>query len=167
METAANTPGRRNNRIRPKTVRNRLKEVCLYARRPYVGLQLTYKRRQIRMNWLRRHCLHQFPVQRWRQVLFSDESRFSLSCADGRNRVYRRRGEQFTDTCVMENGRFSGSSVMVWDGIAHGLKKPLIVVNGNLNAIQYRDRILRQCVVPFVQRHNLIFQQDNDRPHVA
>ena len=38
-------------------------------------------------------------------------------------------------------------------------QKPLIVVNGNLNAIQYRDRILRQCVIPFVQRHNLTFQQ--------
>ena len=60
-----------------------------------------------------------------------------------------------------------GGSVMVWGGIAHRLKTPLIVVNGNLNAIQFRDRILRQCVVPFVQRHNLTFQQDNARPHVA
>ena len=167
VETAANTPGRHNNRIHPKTVRNRLKEVGLYARRPYVGPQLTHRRRQIRMNWLRRHSLRQFPMHRWRQVLFSDESRFSLYRADGRKRVYRRRGERFTDACVMENDRFGGGSVMVWGGIAHGLKTPLIVVNGNLNAIQYRDRILRQCVVPFVQRHNLTFQQDNARPHVA
>ena len=32
VETAANTPGRHNNRIHPKPVRNRLKEVGLYAR---------------------------------------------------------------------------------------------------------------------------------------
>jgi hypothetical protein len=29
--------------------------------------------------------------------LFSDESRFSLRFSDGRYRVYRRRGERFTD----------------------------------------------------------------------
>ena len=84
---------------------------------------------------LRRHSLRQFPMHRWRQVLFSDESRFSLYRADGRKRVYRRRGERFTDACVMENDRFGGGSVMVWGGIAHGLKTPLVVVNGNLNAI--------------------------------
>ena len=61
----------------------------------------------------------------------------------------------------METDRFGGGSVMMWGCIAHGLKTPLIVVNGNLNAIQYRGRILRQCVVPFVQQHNLTFQQDN------
>ena len=56
---------------------------------------------------------------------------------------------------------------MVWGGIAHGLKTPLIVVNGNLNAIQYRGRVLHQCSVSFVQQHNLTFQQDNTKPHVA
>ena len=34
------------------------------------------------------------------------------------------------------------------------------------HSVQRRD-ILRQCVVPFVQQHNLIFQKDNARPHVA
>ena len=70
------------------------------------------------------------------------------------------------DACIIETDRFGGGSVMLWSGIAYGLKTLLIVVNGNLNAIQYRDRILRQCMVPFVQQHNLTFQQDNSRPHV-
>ena len=56
VETAANTPGRHSN-IHPKTVRNRLKDVGLYARRPYVGRHLTQIRRQNRMKWLRRHSL--------------------------------------------------------------------------------------------------------------
>ena len=42
----------------------------------------------------------------------------------------------------METDRFGGGSVMVWGSIDYGLKTPLIVVNGNLNAIQDRDRIL-------------------------
>ena len=145
--------GHSNNHARtsqhPKTVRNRLKKVFLYARKPYVGGHLTQRWRQNRMNWLRRHSLPQFPMHRWRQVLFSDESRFTLYRADGCKRVYRRRGERFKDACVIEtDGRFGGGSIMLWGGVAHGLKASPIVVNGNLNAIQYRDRIFRQCVVP-------------------
>ena len=40
-ETASNTVGNHNRHNHPKTVRNRLREVGLRARRPYVGLSLT------------------------------------------------------------------------------------------------------------------------------
>ena len=74
--TAANTPGLHNNRICAQTVRNRLRENDLYARRPYVGCILTQRHRQHRLNWARIHnrCIR----RRWNTVLFSDESRFSL-----------------------------------------------------------------------------------------
>jgi hypothetical protein len=53
---------------------------------------------------------------------------------------------------------------MVWGGISHGLKSPLIVITGNLTDVRYRDEILRPVAVPFIQQHHLIFQQDNARP---
>ena len=56
---------------------------------------------------------------------------------------------------------------MVWGGISHGLKSPLIVITGNLTDVRYRDEILRPVAVPFIQQHHLIFQQDNARPHAA
>jgi hypothetical protein len=56
---------------------------------------------------------------------------------------------------------------MVWGGISHGLKSPLIVIAGNLTGVRYRDEILRPVAVPSVQQHHLIFQQDNVQPHVA
>ena len=62
---------------------------------------------------------------------------------------------------------FGGGSVMVWGGISHGLKLPLIVIAGNLTCVRYNYEILRPVAVPFVQQHHLIFQQDNARPHVA
>ena len=55
---------------------------------------------------------------------------------------------------------------MVWGGIAHGVKSQLIVVDGNMTAVRYRDEILGPVAVPLVQRH-LILQQDNAQPHVA
>ena len=166
-ETALNTVGTHNRQISPKTVGSRLREIGLRARRPYVGLPLTQARRLRRMAWLTAHALRLFPMRQWRRVLFTDESRFTLYRADGRRRVYRRRGERFADACVVERNRFGGGSVMVWGGIAHGIKLQLIIVAGNMTAVRYRDEILRPVVVPLVQQRNLILQQDNARPHVA
>ena len=165
-ETALNTEGTHNRQISPKTVGSRLREIGLRARRPYVGLPLTQARRLRRMAWLTAHAPRLFPMRQWRRVLFTDESRFTLYRADGQRRVYRR-GERFADACVIEQDRFGGGSVMVWGGIAHGIKSQLIIVAGNMTAVRYRDEILRPVAVPLVQQRNLILQQDNARPHVA
>ncbi|XP_060084988.1 uncharacterized protein LOC132564350 [Ylistrum balloti] len=112
-ETASHIVGTHGRRVCPRTVRNRLREFSLRPLRPYVGPQLTPSRRQRRMQWLR---AHQFRLARWRRVLFTDESRFTLYRSDGRKRCYRRRGERYFDACVKENDRFGGGSVMVFGG---------------------------------------------------
>ena len=56
-------------------------------------------------------------MRQWRRVHFSDESRFTLYRADGRRRVYRRRGERFADACVVERDRFWGVAPL-WSGVA-------------------------------------------------
>ena len=40
-------------------------------------------------------------------------------------------------------------------------------VDGRLTGVRYRDEILKCHVVPFIQRHGGILQQDNALPHVA
>ena len=166
-ETAVNTVGSHNRPIHPKIVRNRLREFGLRARRPNVGLPLSRARSARRMAWVTAQAPRRFPMRQWRRVFFTDESRFTLFRADGRRRLYRRRGERFADACVFERDRYGGGSVMVWGGISHGVKSPLIVVPGNLTAVRYRDEILRPVAVPLVQQHQMTFQHDNARPHVA
>jgi transposase len=171
-ETALTTVGNHNRHIHPKTVRNRLRGFGLRARRPYIGFPLTRVRRTRRMSSLAAHGPRHFSMRQWERVFFTDESRFTFFRPDGRRRVYRRRvyrrrGERFADSCVLERDRFGGGSVMVWGGISHGLKSPLIVIAGNLTGVRYGDEIIRPVAVPFVQQHHLIFQQDNPPPHVA
>ena len=166
--TASVTPGTHNPRISAQTVRNHLAENNLRARRPYVGTVLTDRHRRNRLQWADRHT--KWARQDWRTILFSDESRFALSNSDGRIRVYRRRNERYADCCVFQRDRFGGGgSLMVWAGISYGYRTQLVVINGNLNAQKYRDRVLAPHVVPLLQNHGVIsvFQQDNARPHVA
>ena len=53
--TAADTPGRNNNRISPNTVIRRLRENGLRPRRPYVGMVLNAERRRRRRVWANNH----------------------------------------------------------------------------------------------------------------
>ncbi len=91
--TAAATIVLHNQRISAQTVRNRLREAHLHARRPHRGLDLTAVRRHNRLEWAYAHIRWRLAL--WRGVLFTDESRFSLYRADGRQRVWHRVGELF------------------------------------------------------------------------
>ena len=114
--TAREVIGTHGRRACPRTVRNRLREFDLRPRRPYVGPNLTPRRRQRRMQWLRAHAPNRFRLADWRRVMFSDESRFSLQRSDRRQRVYRRLGERYSDACVREVDRFGGGG-----GVRNGL----------------------------------------------
>ena len=164
--TSATTIGNHGRPISAQTVINRLRAHGIRPRRPYVGPQLLQRHRRARLQWCRAHV--RWQAGQWNQVLFSDESRFTLERSDGRARVYRRSGERYTDACVKQTDRFRGGSVMVWAGINNNRKTNLVIINGNLNAQRYRDEILAPVVIPYMNANpNAIFQQDNARPHTV
>ncbi|GFX60558.1 HTH_Tnp_Tc3_2 domain-containing protein [Trichonephila clavipes] len=68
-----------------ETIRRRLTEVGLRSRRPLRRLPLTPHHRQCRLDFCRPRAT--WSVTDWRRVIFSDESRFSLSADDHRTRV--------------------------------------------------------------------------------
>ena len=75
------------------TVRNRLRAAALRGRRPLVVVPLTQHHRRARLNWAQAHLA--WIRQQWFRVVFTDESGFNLQVADGRLRVWRRKGEHF------------------------------------------------------------------------
>ena len=56
---------------------------------------------------------------------------------------------------------------MVWGGIRHNAKTDLVIIEGNLNAVGYRDTILDPHVVPQDRAvgANFLLVDDNARPH--
>ena len=136
-------------------MRNLLRETGIWARCPYVGPLLTQTRRMRRMVRLTAYAPRRFPMRQWKQVLFTDESQFILFRRAGLSSIYRRRGEPFTDACVIERDWFGYGSVMVCGGISHGVKSQLIVIASNLTAVRYRDEVLRRTAVPLLCSNNV------------
>ncbi len=116
--TSAVTIGLHNQRMSAQTVRTRLREAHLHARHPHRGLDLTTVRRRNRLEWANAHIRWRLAL--WRGVLFTDESRFSLYRADGRQRVWGRVGERFADVNVVDRVVHGGGWVMVWAGECYG-----------------------------------------------
>ncbi|GFX42051.1 transposable element Tcb2 transposase, partial [Trichonephila clavipes] len=77
-----------------QTVRNRLHEGGLYARRPMVCIPLTPRHPAARKRWDAEH--RDWEQHDWSQVLFTDESRFNLECDTRRVLVWRDRALEVT-----------------------------------------------------------------------
>lgn len=165
--TASETIGTHGRQLSARTVRNRLRVEGIRPRRPFVGAILTRRHRDARLQWCNRH--RYWNLQRWSSVVFSDEKKFQCHRADGRQRVYRRVHERYAPACVRQINRWGGPSVMMWAAISANHRSQLYFIDGNLNAVRYRDEILQPIVVPFLGQvgPNAMFQQDNARPHVA
>ncbi|GFX08676.1 transposable element Tcb2 transposase [Trichonephila clavipes] len=86
--------------ISRKTVARRLRGGGLYARRPVVCVPLTRQHRTARLQWCREH--HNWTEQDRACVLFSDESRFSLSSDCRRQLIWRESGTAYRPENIQE-----------------------------------------------------------------
>ncbi|GFV29918.1 transposable element Tcb2 transposase [Trichonephila clavipes] len=97
-------------RVSNQTVRNRLHEGGLYARRPMVCIPLTPRHRAARRRWAAEH--RDWEQHDWSQVLFTDESRFSLECGTRRVFVWRDRGTRNNPAFVRERSQYKRAGWM-------------------------------------------------------
>ncbi|GFX89078.1 transposable element Tc1 transposase [Trichonephila clavipes] len=127
--------------ISRKTVVRRLRGGGLYARRPVVCVPLTRQHRTARLQWCREH--HNWTEQDWACVLFSDESRFSLSSDCRRQLIWRESGTAYRPENIQEKGRYPTCSIMVWAGIMiNGRTRLHVVANGTMTGQRYIDEVL-------------------------
>ncbi|GFT10847.1 transposable element Tcb2 transposase [Trichonephila clavipes] len=154
--------------VSTQTVRNRLHGVGLYARRPMVCVRLTSRHRRDRWDWATEHV--KLRRNEWSNVLFSDESRFSVHLGKRRIFIWRERGSRNNLAFVHESVRFGGGGVLVYGGISIDGRTDLYIIrDGPLTVRQYRDEILRLTVVPYAVAvgDDFILMEDNCRLHRA
>ncbi|GFT94619.1 transposable element Tcb1 transposase [Trichonephila clavipes] len=152
--------------ISRKTVDRRLRGGGLYARRPVVCVPLTRQHRNARLQWCREH--HNWTEQDWACVLFSDESRFSLSSDCRRQLIWRESGTAYRPENIQEKDRYPTCSTMVWAGIMiNGRTRLHVVANGSMTGQRYIDEVLLPHVLLFrgAVGDKFVFMDDNATCH--
>lgn len=160
--------GVRGISISESTVIRRLRESNLSSRRPVKGPLLSAEHRLKRLRFAREH--QSWTLEEWKNVLFTDETRVALNSPDGRERVWRRPGERYSQCCTLETEPFGGGSIMFWGGISWETRTELVPIQGGaLNALRYVETILQDHVVPFMPfiGSESLLMHDNARPHKA
>ncbi|GFW29562.1 HTH_Tnp_Tc3_2 domain-containing protein [Trichonephila clavipes] len=97
--------------ISQKTVARRLRGGGLYARRPVVCVPLTRQHRTLRLQWCRER--HNWTEHDWACVLFSDESRFSLSSDCRLQLIWRESSTAYRPENIQEKDRYLTCSIVV------------------------------------------------------
>ncbi|GFU19582.1 transposable element Tcb2 transposase [Trichonephila clavipes] len=155
-------------RISATTVRNRLHNAGLYARRPVVCVPLNGRQRRNRLCWAREHV--SWTQQQWASVLFTDESRFTMESDSGRLLIWREQRTRCHQSITVERHIYRGGGILVWAGISLGGHTDLHVFHGGtVTGLRYRDETLDPYVRPYAAAigNDFILMDDNARPHRA
>ncbi|GFX58258.1 transposable element Tcb1 transposase [Trichonephila clavipes] len=106
--------------------------------------------------------------QDWACVLFSDESRLSLSSDCRRQLMWRESGTAYRPENIQEKDRYPTCSIMVWAGIKINGRTCLhVVANGTMTGQRYIDEVLLPHVRLFrgAVSDKFVFMDDNATCH--
>ncbi len=147
------------------TTRRNLKQMG-YSSGPYRVPLLSAKNRKLRLQFARAH--QNWTIEDWKNVAWSDESRFLLRHSDGRVRIWLKQHESMDPSRLVSAVQAGGGGVMVW-GIFSWQTLGLLVPNEHhLNATAYLN-IVADHVHPFITTvypsSGGYFQQDNMQCH--
>ncbi|GFX40883.1 transposable element Tcb1 transposase [Trichonephila clavipes] len=145
--------------VSARTIRRRLQQSGLSARRPLLGLRLTQNHRRLRHQWCDERRMW---VAEWSEVVFTDESRICLLHHDGRIRAWKHRGERMLKSCVMYRHTGPAPGIRICSGVGYHSRTPLVRIDGTLNSQRYISEVLEPVVLLYLQDlATTIFQQDN------
>ena len=147
------------------TVHRRLLRTGLVARIPLCQLPLSIDHQCLRLPQAHEH--HHWQAE-WRNIVFLEESHFSMSYSDDCIHGQRYARESSLWVCILQGHRGPTPSVMVWGAIGYSMWSHVLHIEGNLNSNRYIREVLRPEVLPVLQATpHAIFQQDNALPHMA
>lgn len=154
--------------VTPRTIRNYLHKLGYKGRsarkKPYISETNRAKRLQFAYEYINK------PLEFWKKVIFTDESKFCLFGSDGNKSVWRKNKMALDPKNVCPTVKHGGGSIMVWGCMSWNGTGNLTVIEGILNARTYveilRDNLF-QSASKLGIRDDFLFQQDNDPKHTA
>ncbi len=100
------------NTISECTTRRTLKQLGYSSRRPHRVPLLSAKNRKRRLQFAQAH--QNWTIEDWKNVAWSDESRFLLQHSYSRVRIWRKEHESMDPSCFVSMVQAGGGGVMVW-----------------------------------------------------
>ena len=153
--------------ISARTVQRRLVEHGLNGRRSAKKPLISRENRMCRLKWAKEHV--GWSEDKWRKVLWSDESKFCLFQSGGTRWVRRPIGTRFDPIYQTPTVKHGGGSVMVWGCFSGSGLGPLVRIEATMDAHVYAS-ILQSHMLPHARAtlpKGWTFQQDNDPKHTS
>lgn len=147
-----------------ETVRTRLASVNLKSRRLLRRVPLTRNDMAARLAWATERLNW---GEEWRNVLFTDESRYGRFSDSRRVRVWTLPRVPRNQRQVQVVYPYKGGTTMVWGGICFNGRTDLHICQGNMNGFQYQNQIINNILPMFRAAigEQFVFLDDNARPH--
>ncbi len=108
---------------------------------------LSAKNRKRRLHFTQAHQI--WTIKDWKNVAWSDESRFLLRHSDGRVRIWCKEHESMDLSCLVSMVQVGGGGVMVWRIFSWHTLGPLVPFEHRLNTTAYLS-IVADHVHPFM-----------------
>lgn len=154
--------------VSTKTVRRELHKSGFHGRAAIRKPLLSTTNVAKRLEWCKIH--QKWSMEQWKNVIFSDESSFTLFPTTGRVYVWRQPKEAYEPDCLLPTVKHGGGSVMIWGAISWKSGGPIVSLHGRINSQDYLG-ILADQVHPMVSvlfpEGNAVFQDDNAPIHTA
>lgn len=154
--------------VNPETVRRVLRKNGFYGRtarnKPYVN----EKNRKKRLKFAEEYIKEDFSF--WKNVIYTDESKFNLFQSDGKINVWRKPREEFKIENLKSTVKHGGGSVMVWGCVSAFGVGSLEFIDGKMNKWHYLNilkRNLKQSAEQMGIKNNYCFYGDNDPKHTS
>lgn len=157
--------------ISTRTVRRRLEEKNLLGRHSRKVPLLTKKQKKNRINFAKNHESWDGlqNAKKWRNILWSDESKINMIGNDGKTWVRRPKNQELNPRYTTKTFKHGGGSIMVWGCFSWYGVGPLYWIKTIMDKNLY-IKILEEVMLPFAEWEMPLkwqFQQDNDPKHTA
>jgi len=150
------------------TIRRSLHELKIFSRIPASKPLLNNQQRENRLKW----CMERkdWTIRKWKSVIWSDESHFTIFKNDGPGRVWRTSGTRFNIKNMVPSIKHGGGGIMVWGCFSGKGLGPLVKIEGKMNRHDY-IQILDSHLIPLINNdfngRGYLFQDDNAPVHTA
>ncbi len=83
----------------------------------------------------------------WDSILWSDETKINVFGTDGFKTVWRRKGEEYKENCMVPTVKHGGGSVLMWGCMSAAGVGELHFIDGIMNSQMYCS-ILKEKMLP-------------------